>query len=89
MASKVDTPEGREWLVGMLKQGPTKIVFTKKDGSEREMNCTLNSDLTENYEKKTDKVKEVNPDICPVYDLDAKGWRSFRFDSVKSVEFSV
>ena len=89
MASEIDTPEGRKWVVSMLKMGPVEITFTKKDGSERVMNCTLKEDLTESYEKKTDKVKESNPDICPVYDLDIKGWRSFRYDSVKQVKFEL
>lgn len=89
MVSKVDTPEGRKWLVDMLKLGPVKVIFTKKDGSERTMNCTLNSKLTEDYEKKTERVREQNPDTCPVYDLEVKGWRSFRYDSVKTVELSL
>lgn len=84
-----NTPEDRQQIIDTLKAGPAKVVFTKKDGTLREMTCTLKPDLTESYEKKTDKVKEVNPEVCPVYDLDAKGWRSFRFDSVKSVETNV
>lgn len=89
MASKVDTPEGRQWLIDMLKVGPARVIFTKKDGTERVMNCTLKSELTENYEKKTERVKEQNPDVCAVYDLDVKGWRSFRFDSITAVEFDL
>ena len=87
MASLVDTPEGRNWLVGMLKHGPTKVTFTKKDGTERVMNCTLKEELVTFEEKKTDKIKTPNEDVCAVYDLDNKGWRSFRFDSVKLIEF--
>jgi len=89
MASKVDTPEVRQWLVDMLKMGHIRVIFIKKDGSERIMNCTLKPELTEEYEKKTDRVKEQNLDVCPVFDLDAKGWRSFRYDSVKAVEFDL
>ncbi len=89
MSSHVDTPEGRKWIVDMLRMGPVKITFIKKDGTERLMNCTLKSDLTENYEKKTDRVKESNPDVCPVFDIEAKGWRSFRYDSIKIVEFEA
>lgn len=87
MASQVDTPEGRKWLVDMLKFGPTKITFTKKDGTERVMNCTLKDDLVIYQDKKTERTKEPNLEVCPVYDLDNKGWRSFRFDSVKLIEF--
>ena len=89
MSSHVDTPEGREWINNMLRMGPVKVTFTKKDGSERLMNCTLKSDLTESYEKKTDKVKDPNPEVCPVFDLEAKSWRSFRYDSVKAVEIAA
>lgn len=87
MPSHIDTPEGRKWIVDMLKFGPTRITFTKKDGTERVMNCTLKDDLVEQYEKKTERVKQLSLDTCAVYDLDNKGWRSFRFDSVKIVEF--
>lgn len=89
MSSKVNTAEGRKWLMDMLKAGPMRIIFTKKDGTERVMNCTLKPELTENYEKKTERVKEVSPDICPVFDLDVKSWRSFRYDSVKTIELDL
>jgi hypothetical protein len=87
--NRYDSTEEKNKLINSLRAGPTTVVFTKKDGTERVMNCTLNSELTENYEKKTERVKEVNPDVCPVFDLDAKSWRSFRFDSIKSVEFKL
>jgi hypothetical protein len=87
--NEFNTEAGRDWIVSHLKMGPVKVTFTKKDGSERVMSCTLKSDLTEDYEKKTEKTKQANPDVCPVYDLDVKAWRSFRFDSVKKVSFEV
>lgn len=86
MTRNINTPEGKKYLQELLHNGPVKVIFTKKDGTERIMNCTLKSDLTEVYEKKTDKIKEANPDVCAVYDLDVKGWRSFRFDSIKNIE---
>jgi hypothetical protein len=50
------------------------------------MECTLNpellpaqTDLEEQVQKKT-----PNPDVLAVWDLDAKGWRSFRYDSIIS-----
>ena len=89
MASHIDTPEGREWVVSMLKMGPMKITFTKKDGTERMMNCTLKEDLVKPYEKKTEAIKEQSKDVCPVYDIDKQSWRSFRYDSVKIVQFDL
>jgi len=77
----------RKWLKSHLVYGPVTVYFTKKDGTERKMICTLKSELTQNYEKKTDKVKTVNEETCPVFDLDKQEWRSFRFDSLIRVSF--
>lgn len=82
----------KKWLKGHLAYGPVTIVFTKKDGTERTMNCTTKSELVpaqpivEGVEK---KEKKANEEIMPVYDLDAKGWRSFRWDSIKQVRFEL
>jgi hypothetical protein len=61
----------------------------KKDGTQRTMLCTLmpgslpaQTDLEEAVQKKT-----PNPDVLAVWDLENKGWRSFRYDSV--LGFSV
>lgn len=82
----------KKWLKGHLAYGPVTVTFTKKDGSEREMNCTTNPTLipaqpvVEGVEK---KEKKVNEEVLPVYDLDAKGWRSFRWDSIKQIRFTL
>jgi len=49
------------------------------------MKCTLREDLVVRHVKKTDRVKEVNPDIVPVFDVEKNEWRSFRVNTVKSV----
>ena len=85
----VNTEEFRSWLVSMLKFGPTYVTFIKSDGSERVMHCTLNEDQVIYPEKKTDRSKASNPDVCPVYDLDKKEWRSFRYDSIIEVRFEL
>ena len=90
--SEKDVKIFKKWLKGHLAYGPTTIVFTKKDGTERTMTCTTKSELVpaesivEGVEK---KEKKVNEEVIPVYDLDAKGWRSFRWDSVKQVRFTL
>lgn len=82
----------KKWLKSHIAYGPTTIVFTKKDGTERTMTCTTNSELVpaepivEGVEK---KEKKINEEVMPVYDLDAKGWRSFRWDSIKQVRFTL
>lgn len=79
----------REWLVDHLHHGIVNVTFTKKDGTERTMRCTLKADSVQMYEKKTERVKTINEDTCPVFDLDKQEWRSFRYDSITRVEFSI
>lgn len=90
----------KKWLTSHLAVGPVTITFTKKDGTDRVMECTTNIDLVPMVESKvhvtnTDnpidfpKVKKVNDEVMPVYDLEAKGWRSFRWDSVKQVTLKI
>lgn len=61
------------------------VTFTKKDGTERVMRCTLREDAIPVYEKKTEGTKEKNDDVFAVFDLDQRGWRSFRWDSVTGI----
>lgn len=92
----------KTWLTEHLGAGEVKVIFTKKDGTEREMKCTTNAALIPSapiveavHETNTDnpvdfpKVKKVNEDVMPVYDLEAQGWRSFRWDSVKEVRLEI
>lgn len=78
-----------EYLKGVLQTGIANVTFVKKDGTERKMLCTLmpselpaQTDLEEAVQKKT-----PNPEVLAVWDLENKGWRSFRYDSV--LGFSV
>lgn len=84
-----EAPGGREWLQGLLREGPVTVKFTKSDGEERVMRCTLKEGVVPQYEKKTDRVKKENLDTLAVWDLDKNEWRSFRLDSIKHVDFGV
>jgi hypothetical protein len=89
MEKPFNTDEGRNWLTSHLKFGPVEVTFTKKDGTERTMKCTLKEDLMLPYEKKTDRVKEENKETLAVYDLEKESWRSFRLDSITKVSFTI
>ena len=88
-----ETDDDKKLLKTMLKQHVVVVTFTKKDGSERIMNCTLQEDLipikvvSESANTSNVTIRTVNDDVVPVYDIDAKDWRSFRWDSVKSVQW--
>lgn len=84
-----DFPKFKKWLTGVLKDQSVKITFTKQDGSERVMNCTLREDTVVPYEKKSDREKKENPNIVAVWDIDKNEWRSFKIDSIKTVSFEL
>lgn len=64
MADSIDsknistTAENKAGIQALLRQGAATIVFTKKDGSERVMKCTLQEGVVVPHEKTTDRVKE-------------------------------
>jgi len=91
--SEKDLKLFKKWLKSHLNYGPVTITFTKKDGTERVMECTTNSELVPPVEVKESvepkKERKVNEDIMPVYDLESKAWKSFRWDSIKEVSLTL
>ena len=75
----------REILVEGLKRNLMKVVFTKVNGEERTMLCTLHESVLPESSV-TESTKKVNPDTISVWDIDNTGWRSFRIDSIKEVK---
>lgn len=75
----------RDFIVGLLKSGKYKVEFTKKDGTHREMLCTLNEKYIPESETPIGLGKPKTNDIVSVYDLEKNGWRSFRVNSVKAM----
>lgn len=66
-----------------LSQGLCEVTFTKVNGDERVMTCTTELDAIpeDNRPKGTDKEPKTNTTI-PVWDINAKGWRCFKSESV-------
>jgi len=79
----------REALVEMLKENIVEITFTKLNGDERTMPCTLMKEHLPPAKKDDPltqkKVREISDAVLPVWVMDAKGFRSFRYDRVKKV----
>ena len=79
-----------EWLKGMLHVGPATVTFTKKDGSERVMKCTLEEAVLPKVELKEDtKPRKESTTSMRVFDLEKNEWRSFTIKLVKRVEFTI
>ena len=76
-------------VIETIKSGITDIVFEKKDGTLREMKCTLKDDMLpvveDLFEGEAKAVRKANPDVFSVWDIVSEGWRSFRWDSLKTV----
>ena len=71
-----------------LGKHPSLVInFTKVDGTARCLHATLTSDLIPvEHQPKGDKKLNLSEDAVRVYDLENSGWRSFRVDSVISIE---
>jgi len=77
-------------LLSMLRSSDEGIWvnFEKKDGSEREMLCTLNEGLIPvDKQPKTSSETSTRTigSALPVFDINKGEWRSFRWDSINSV----
>ncbi len=71
----------------LLRNNVATVTFTKVDGSERVMRCTLLKEYIPNAATKGQNVvsEETTNLNMSVWDVEAAGWRSFRINSVKSV----
>ena len=75
------------WLDGILHINPVTVIFTKKDGTERVMRCTLQPELLPKVElKENAKTRKESTTSMRVFDLDKNEWRSFTIKSVKHVQ---
>jgi len=86
-------PKFQTWLRGLLHDESTKdlcVVFTKKDGTEREMFCTLSEGkIPTDKQPKEGQSSETSGSALRVFDTQKEEWRSFRWDSIKEVRFEL
>lgn len=87
----------REWVRGLLQNSEVTVTFTKADGTDRDMLCTLDhSRIPVSAVKPVQSVdgivresrkprKEPDPHSIRVYDLEKQEWRSFRFERLRKV----
>ena len=90
----------REWVRGLLQNSEATVTFTKADGTDRDMLCTLDHSRipvrpvapttstapVDGIVRESRKPKkEPDPHSIRVFDLEKQGWRSFRFERLKKV----
>ena len=73
----------RETLIKNLQMKAMRITFTKVNGEERVMDCTLQEHMIAQTEESN---RKKNEEVLPVFDINKGEWRSFRLDSVTNIE---
>jgi hypothetical protein len=80
----------KQELSEQLLSGVYNVTFTKVDGTERTMPCTLKEDLLPPAKLEDPlsqkKVRAINDEVMVVYCTDKQEWRSFRVANVKAIQ---
>lgn len=87
-SSEKEQKRFREWIYDLLKSEVVDLTFEKKDGTIREMKCTLMESKLPPKEP-TNYIPKENINSLPVFDLEKNEWRAFRYDSVQGIKFSI
>ena len=93
LKSDKEFEEFKTWTLGVLRDENTKdvcVTFTKKDGTIRDMFCTLvESRIAKDKQPKTETTTKDSGSALRVFDTEKQEWRSFRWDSVTQVRFDI
>lgn len=79
----------KNWLKDLLKNEIVTVEFTKSDGSLRTMQATLKENMLPESDLIESTTKKINQDVCIVWDIEQSKWRSFRYDRLISVTFTL
>ena len=75
----------REWLLGVLDMHEkVTVTFKKADGTMRTMNCTTKEGIRPVVEH-----KKQSDTLCTVWDTDLSAWRSFKFENITAIDFTL
>ena len=78
----------KQKLKELLTQGIVAVEFEKSDGTLRQMKATLQESFLPTPVASDDEInrnRAPNEAIQVVWDTESNGWRSFRFDRLKSI----
>jgi len=73
----------RDEMLNELRERVCRVIFTKVNGEERDMQCTLNMD-TIPEDKRPKTGKEYADDVIRAFDINKREFRSFRVENVIS-----
>jgi len=73
----------RDDLIALLQKEVIEVTFIKLDGDERVMPCTLIESFFPDPKK---EASQKNDKVVAVWAIESNGFRSFRYDRVKSIK---
>lgn len=83
----------RDDVLNDLRSHVVEVTFTKVNGDQRVMRCTLKQDLLPksyvqdiNEQTKEKEFHQTNENVIAAWDVQKGGWRSFRIDSVEYLQ---
>jgi len=82
----------KKGIQALLRQGVVHVKFIKKNGSERDMNCTLMEKVLKHYYPnfKTIYNDSVNSkELIKVLDTDLGEFRTINLNTIESIDFST
>jgi len=72
-------------IVESLRNNILEVTFTKVDGEQRVMPCTLRPEMLPVREQGEAAVSSPNRSVIRAFAIDKQAWRSFRVDNVLSI----
>jgi|694.fasta_scaffold23922_4 hypothetical protein len=79
----------KDWLAGLLHTNVVTVEFTKINGDSRTMQATLKEDILPKAESAKSSTRKANTEVCTVWDVDKSSWRSFRYDKLIGIRFTI
>jgi hypothetical protein len=74
-------------VIALMKEGVVTVEFTKVNGEYRKMEATLQPERMPEVvaEIETKSPRKKTDSALSVWDINAEGWRSFRWDKLQTV----
>lgn len=88
----ITTEQDKIELKKMLMTNVIDVEFEKADGSIRTMKATLDPAVLPEpvaNDEEINRNRKVNEEVCVVWDVEANGWRSFRWDRFKAFQLKL
>lgn len=80
----------KEELYKLLQNEVVEVTFTKLNGDERKMPCTLIESFlpkaTKDDPLTQKKVRNISDKVIAVWAIESEGFRSFRYDRISKVK---